>query len=98
MFERYTKECPCKTCEERHAGCHTADCKNGWPEWHEWQQKRKERIDTRKKREAALNSIGKNKKRKSKMQAGKYYRYANKREDNDGLERMEYRERPEIRE
>lgn len=28
-----SRKCPCRYCNDRHAGCHSKDCPNGWYEW-----------------------------------------------------------------
>lgn len=36
------QQCPCKDCEQRHPGCHTIQCPNGWWEWNKYMQERRE--------------------------------------------------------
>lgn len=28
-----SRKCPCRYCKDRHEGCHSKDCPNGWYEW-----------------------------------------------------------------
>lgn len=45
-------ECPCKGCPDRYIGCHS-DC-NGYKEWHNLEEVRKEKIRAAKEQENAI--------------------------------------------
>ena len=43
-FDFSPQACPCKFCTtDRHPGCHTVQCPNGWFEWNEYMADRRNR-------------------------------------------------------
>ena len=47
-FRLAPQKCPCRDCTDRHPGCHTRLCPNGWYEWDQYMIKRREEINKQK--------------------------------------------------
>ena len=47
-FRLAPQKCPCRNCTDRHPGCHTIQCPNGWYEWDQYMIKRREAINKKK--------------------------------------------------
>ena len=64
------KVAPCRGCEERKVGCHSA-CPKGYTEWKEWLEEKKEETRRRRALERGADAYVNDAKRRMKKRYGK---------------------------